>query len=267
MTIKRKGALRRADVSADIKQQLNAGTLEALTLAEVLVIDLGQLLAAVAPELCHTRLQRMHRAAPDGITRRVALAGQLLHEQFGVAAYQRFVSHPSDMVRSWVANIIALLPDATLAQKLILIRPLADDSSPNVREWAWMALRPAVAAELKLGIELLTPWTQEVSPNLRRFATEVTRPRGVWCQHINELKKSPELALALLEPLRADPSVYVQNSVANWLNDASKTQPAWVAQLCKRWLKASSNKITERICKRALRTLNKAKSTTRFSIL
>ena len=257
MVIKRKGAVCRADVTAEIRAQLNNGTLEALTLSEVLVIDLGLLLAAVAPDLCPTRVQRMHAAAPDGITRRVALAGQLLHEQFGYVAYERFVAHQSDIVRGWIAHVIALLPDVTLAQRLELMRPLADDASPNVREWAWIALRPAIAAELKLGIELLVPWTKEASPNLRRFATEVTRPRGVWCQHVEVLKKHPEQALVLLEPLRADPSLYVQNSVANWLNDASKTQSLWVAQLCKRWTKESKHKITQRICKRALRTLSK----------
>ena len=71
------------------------------------------------------------------------------------------------------------------------------------------------------------------------------------------LKEKPELGLPILEPLLVDDSKYVQKSVGNWLNDASKSQPSWVEGLSKYWLQQSPTVHTIAIFKRGLRTLNK----------
>jgi 3-methyladenine DNA glycosylase AlkC len=144
-----------------------------------------------------------------------------------------------------------------LPQQLESVRRYAADTHFGVREIAWMAVRDAVIDSLDESIELLTPWVYDVDPNVRRFASELTRPRGVWCAQIEVLKAEPWRALPLLEPLRADTHRYVQNSVANWLNDASKTQGPWVDALCERWLRESPGEATRYIVKRASRTLRK----------
>lgn len=89
------------------------------------------------------------------------------------------------------------------------------------------------------------------------ITTEVIRPRDVWCEHVKDLKQDPELALSILEPLKSDKAKQAQDSVGNWLNDASKTQPKFVTEICKRLEAESDTKETKYITKKALRTLNK----------
>ena len=232
---------------------LNGGSVASATLTEGLAVDFAQLLAAAVPDLGAVRLERMRAQAAAGITKRMVLAAQLLLEADADLAVLQ--AHPSDTVRGWTCFVIAAQAGWTLAQQLAAMRPLADDGHFGVREWSWLALRPHLAEHLPDAIALLAPWTADPSERVRRFACEALRPRGVWCAHIAQLKEQPQLALPLLQPLRADPAVYVQDSVANWLNDAAKRQPDWVRSLCAQWLLESPNAATQRICKRAQRSL------------
>lgn len=242
-----------ADITPARLALLNGGSVASATLTEGLAIDFAQLLAAAVPDLGAARLERMRAQAAAGITKRMALAAQLLLEaNVDLAVLQ---AHPSDTVRGWACFVIAVQAGWTLPQQLAAMRPLADDGHFGVREWAWLALRPHLAASLDEAIRLLAPWTADPSERVRRFACEALRPRGVWCAHITQLKEQPQLALPLLQPLRADPAIYVQDSVANWLNDAAKSQPDWVRSLCAQWLLESDNAATRRICKRAQRSL------------
>jgi 3-methyladenine DNA glycosylase AlkC len=95
------------------------------------------------------------------------------------------------------------------------------------------------------------------SERIRRFAVEILRPRGVWCSSIKQLRATPWLAQSIIEPLKADPSLYVQKSVGNWLNDAAKDHPQWVDKLIAKWLNESQTKSTLYIAKRALRSIKK----------
>ena len=248
-----KGATRIADIDAATLARLNAGEVATRTLAEGLAVDFRKLVRAVEPALPADAVAAIDPTL--GVTRRMALAARTLLDHGGGRAIDPLLAHPSDTVRGWAAYMVGLLPDLPLEDRLARVRPLADDPHFGVREWAWLAVRPHVAADVENAIRLLATWTIDPSANLRRFASEVTRPRGVWCAHIDRLKTSPELGLPILEPLRADPSKYVQDSVANWLNDAAKTRPAWVTALCARWAKESDQSATHRTCKRAMRSL------------
>lgn len=248
----RRGAVRPDAIAPDTRRALDAGLIEAATLAECLAVDHAALLLAVAPTLPEARIAPLRAAAGAGITLRMRLAAEALA---GHAELAQLTGHPSDTVRGWAAFAVAGLPDLPLEQRLDRVRPFADDRHFGVREWAWLAVRPAIVAEPDLAVALLAPWSEDASANLRRFASEATRPRGVWAAHVAAFKREPERGLAVLEPLRADPSPYVQDSVANWINDAARTRPDWVRLTCARWSAESDVPATRRICRRALRSL------------
>lgn len=251
----RKGATRTADIPADVLDALSCGELQSATLAEGLALDQARLLRTVFPDLPGHALQAADAACQLGILKRMAAIGNILLDTLGSAGLATCQTHPADTVRGWACFMIGAQPDQPLAERLAAIQPLADDAHFGVREWAWMAIRPHLAVQLEAAIALLTDWTSSPSERLRRFACEALRPRGVWCAHLTPFKQQPERALPILQPLRADPSVYVQDSVANWLNDAGKDQPAWVADLCDQWLQGQPATATQRICQRALRNL------------
>lgn len=251
----RKGFTRTADIPPDILQALSQGIIPSATLTEGLALDQTQLLATVFPELSEPAMNAVKTACQLGILKRMQAISLMLLNEFGTEGINRCREHGSDTVRGWACFMTGAQPGLSLPVRLASIQPLVDDEHFGVREWAWMALRPHLAQDLNTAIGYLTIWTRSPSERVRRFASESIRPRGVWCSHITELKQQPELALSILSALRADPSVYVQDSVANWLNDAAKDQPAWVSHLCEQWLRETSTDATRRICLRALRNL------------
>ncbi|MGQ3674893.1 DNA alkylation repair protein [Xanthobacter sp. TB0139] len=237
---------------------VQAGRAEASNLSEILAVDFPALLDEVLPDLVRACPQEVAGLQQLGISARMAETGRLLLAHLEPGGRAEIQAHGSDTVRGWACFMIAAqgLP---LADQLLAIRPLADDPHFGVREWAWLAVRPALSDNLEKAFALLMRWTQEPSAYLRRFACEATRPRGVWCRHIAALKTGPEAGLPLLEALRADPSPYVQDSVGNWLNDAAKSRPDWVRSVVARWLDGPASPNTVRIARRALRSLDKPK--------
>jgi hypothetical protein len=249
----RKGARRISDIPAATLRAISRGEIETITLVEMLAADFRTLMKAVDPALEKKLRDELDPAVP--FIARMQAAGKALASELK-GRDSELASHRSDIVRGWAAYMLAQRAGNNLKLAIKTIRPLADDPHSGVREWAWLAVRPLIVSEPEAAIKVLSPWSELDSANLRRFASEATRPRGVWCAHIPLLKDSPHLAESLLTPLRADPSKYVQDSCANWLNDASKTRPEWVRALCRGWEREiPDSAATARICKRALRTI------------
>lgn len=264
---KRKGARSIKEIPKDILEKLNKGELESANLVEFIGIDAKILLETVLTQ--HGRIKYLMPILEqvDKLTKRTIITinntiASGLFEQTLIHNDKEFISiiskHKSDLVRSWATELIGKNTKLNIEQTLSAIRIYAMDSHFNVRECAWSAVRNNIINNLNESLIILAEWAKSDDENIRRFASEATRPRGVWCEHIKELKENPQLGLPIIEPLMLDKSRYVQNSVANWLNDASKSKPEFVINFCESWKRKSGTKETEYIIKRALRTLNKA---------
>ena len=268
----RKAPRSRSDIPDEILGALNSGWIETKTLVEWLSVDRVRLFLSLA-NACELPLDSEDRKELQDVRGLSALkqswgVARVLsrHVALGDAAYAQLVEHRSDVVREWCALLVGMVAELKFSRRLAWMKTLADDRNSAVRELAWMGLRPHIAADPVATIGSLVPWTGSRNERLRRFASEVTRPRGVWCEHIALLRDAPVLGLPILEPLRSDTSLYVRNSVANWLNDASKTAPDWVMQITSHWLRSSKSRETEYIVRRARRTLEKSSKTRRNEV-
>ncbi len=264
--MKRKGARSIKDIPADVLQQLNSGQIETANLVEWLALNPKILLENLLKQNNRTEYLKPTLANIDRLNKKTvntineAIGTQLfeLATENNDSEFLAIISnHSADTIRCWATYTIGRNKNLSLDETLRQIQPFSADKHFGVREISWLAVRPKIAQNLRRSIEILSNWTTNVDENIRRFATESTRPRGVWCEHIDELKQNPELALTILEPLKNDSAKYVQNSVGNWLNDASKSKPNFVNAICEKWTKESNTKATAYIIKKALRTIEK----------
>lgn len=265
--LNRKGAVKSELIPDEILVLLNRGVLESVNLTEWSAVDHAELIKQVFPDLELSSVLPEALAVLDALEKPSTMkcVAALGHYLFNYAVqndileelYLKLSSHQSDSIRCYACYLVALQSEKNIEERLTQSRNLIADSHFGVREIIWMALRPQIVSEIDDALVYLESWTTDTDERIRRFTTEVTRPKGVWTQSILALKLHPEKALPLLDALKSDPSLYVQNSVGNWLNDASKSKPKFVADLCSCWLENNETKETKYIVKRALRSLKK----------
>ncbi|WP_267402028.1 MULTISPECIES: DNA alkylation repair protein [unclassified Chryseobacterium] len=266
MTEKRKGARSVKDIPQEILEQLNQGKMETVNLTEWLAVDQKILLENLLKQ--NDRLDYLQPIL-ENINTLKKQTVNTINEAIGTEIFNLTVKnndknfldtvakHSSDLVRCWATYTIGKNQNLCIAEKLERIKIFAADHHFGVREICWMAVRSDISIHLKEALSILSTWTNNDDENIRRFASESTRPRGVWCANIEELKQNPELGLQILNPMKSDKAKYVQDSVGNWLNDASKSKPDFVKNVCEKWLEESPTKETKYIVKKALRTIQK----------
>ena len=117
------------------------------------------------------------------------------------------------------------------------------------------AVRPFIINYEDKMMAQMCAWSKDENEHRRRLASEGSRPALPWGQALPKYKKDPTPILPILEELKADPSLFVRKSVANNLNDISKTHPDLVLRIAKDWY--GKNEHTDWIVKHACRTLLK----------
>lgn len=263
---KRKGARSKKDIPQDILVQLNNGEIESANLTEWLAIDQRLLFTNVMRQLDRTHYEASVFKALDDLEKVTVntinqCIGKTLFDSSVYCGDQELFyllkNHSSDLVRCWATYFVGYNPKLSIAEKLVMIKDFAGDKHFGVREICWMAVRKDIIENLEATLALLLEWTNDDDENIRRFVTESTRPRGVWCNHIEILKKAPSLGLPVLEALKNDESKYVLDSVANWINDASKSNPEFCIELLNKWKSETQNKRRLYLIKKASRSIEK----------
>lgn len=261
---KRKGAKSKATIPPSVLEQLNQGKIETANLVEFLAIDFYVLVEHVFQDfgkpsyinVIHQGFNQLEKRTVNTFQKSIGESLLLIKSENPNCSIIEFLEkHHSDVVRRWPCYYIGLNEAMGIENQFKQLEKFATDHHFGVREDAWLAVRNNVIKNLEYSISVLGTWIKSEKAYKRRFAIELLRPRGVWCKHINQLKENPEMVLPYIESLKDESDKYVQDSVANWLNDLSKSKPAIVLNRLENW--DTENKNTAYICKRALRTIKK----------
>ncbi len=125
---------------------------------------------------------------------------------------------------------------------------------------AEFAVRPFFVKYEKASYSYLLKQTESKNVHLRRWASEGSRPLLPWGLKLQNAVKNPKSGLQILDKLKFDQELYVRKSVANHLNDISKSRPDLVVATLNRWLKTCPKQHKKSILwiqHQALRTLIK----------
>jgi len=128
------------------------------------------------------------------------------------------------------------------------------------------ALRPLLDADLERVLNRAQAWTGSDNEHVRRLASEGTRPLLPWAPRVRAISADPQSTIPILNALYRDSSETVRRSVANHLNDISRSDPQLATNTVAGWLEQPDEN-TDRVAAHALRTLVKQGDPQALSLL
>lgn len=174
-------------------------------------------------------------------------------------AMDALLKSESDKIRSYAVSLSGLVLQKAHTRQLALLKKAGAMPGTWTQETAQTELKNLMHRE---GVAAILPqiecWATDKRPEVRRLMIEALRPRGVWCAHLDDLKRAPTPIKAALEQLLDDDSLYVRKAVANNLNDIAKDNPTLLRKWVKQWQRGKISAEREWIIKRGLRSLLKA---------
>ena len=120
---------------------------------------------------------------------------------------------------------------------------------------AEFAVRPFLIRYPDKMLAQMVRWSRNRDWRVRRLASEGSRPKLPWGQAVPWITEHPARLRPILEELRLDPSEDVRRSVANSLNDITKSHPELAMAWLTEWQDGSDQ--MRALTKHALRTLIK----------
>ncbi|QIM16330.1 DNA alkylation repair protein [Leucobacter insecticola] len=159
-----------------------------------------------------------------------------------------FTLWPLGLAASWSA--IEAGTDQAFDNGMELMRELTPRMSSE------FSVRPLLLHNLSRGLRHMTEWTGDPDWNVRRLASEGSRPLLPWGERLPVLVTDPSPTLPILNALYDDPEESVRRSVANHLNDHSRTHPELTVLTVRGWQRSGGEHVA-RTSRHALRTLVK----------
>ena len=225
---------------------------------------MGRLLASVFPRL----RGRSEGIALSKLIERIRAGAGILLDEHGLELFDIASQWTSDTLHGWAAIAVGST-HLELDEQLRLALRFADDHHFGVREWAWLGVHDSIVAEPGKAIAWLGDHVDAESAHVRPSRVRVHPPH----RHVEPPHSIPEgrpvagSCLARPAPPRTDPAKYVTNSVANWLNDASKTCPSGFRVRLYAGVIDECGPAVEPLCRHALRTIRShGQGTVRFLI-
>ncbi len=147
----------------------------------------------------------------------------------------------SDYLRGSAAFVVYLLYSDNPKKCCLELKSVGklDGISPQ-EEAQVMLSNLAIKHGVKSIHSMTGSWINDSNERVRRLLVEAFRPRGVWKQHIKELKVDPTILKPLLQKAIGDKSLYVRKAAANNLNDISKENPEVVISWTQMWNRNST---------------------------